>query len=764
MPTTTISTSDIRDAAVTSPKLASNISIENLTITAAAVKIPTASSYISITNDASTPVLRGIAVSNLLVGSDTSDWTSVPIDSQNRQTGNAYFEGNVIVNGDFTVKGSTVSMTAETVSVADNIMLLNSNVTGAPSEDAGIEIGRGASANALLLWDETNDYWKVAERSGGTIANSNRLVTGVYAGTLEVTTNTGADKFIVSRNHKTANFEEMRMWLDDGNAYFHYINDETDSKIIFQLENTDTEAGSGVKANTGYISMTQSIDLGTRLGIGTATPTAALDVAGGGKISTTLTVGTGFTLTSGNITLADNATVDGVDISAHAAAPHLTQDEKNALAGTNGTPSSSNKYVTNSDTRLSDARTPTTHGDSYHNALAYFDTVTDGTTSKSATSSKQNIKFAGAGSAAVAVTSDATYDAIVTVTGTNTYVSSVSGGASGTVTFTRNDASTFTWDASHNHDSVYVKLDPGTGKTQTIARDVAFSNNITISGNLTVSGTTTTVNTATLNIADNMITLNSDYTGDASTDPGAESAGMEVERGSAANVSLLWDEASDYWKLTNDGTSFSRIIDQTYGDGRYMAKTNKAFSGQVTITSTSDSPLVLNRTGGGWNYLQFMSDKASSGTYVRKAYIGMESDDSTLAISSEGAGASIKLYNNVTVTGNISMSASATVDGRDVSADGSKLDTLESIRGKRGRKAALITATVEQDIAHTMAELGLSGVSWTSNNILFVIVDGQINTEDVGAAQFDYSKDDANQKITFHYDIPTESIIEIVVL
>lgn len=44
-----------------------------------------------------------------------------------------------------------------------------------------------------------------------------------------------------------------------------------------------------------------------------------------------------------------------------------TSDEKGALAGTSGAPSASNKYVTNADSRNSDARTPTAHASS-HNA------------------------------------------------------------------------------------------------------------------------------------------------------------------------------------------------------------------------------------------------------------------------------------------------------------------------------------------------------------------------------------------------------------
>ena len=78
-----------------------------------------------------------------------------------------------------------------------------------------------------------------------------------------------------------------------------------------------------------------------------------------------------------------------------------------------------------------------------------------------------------------------------------------------------------------------------TSGTQTIGGAKTFSNNIVVSGNLTVNGTTTTVNTSELNVADNIITLNSDYTGSTPT----ENAGIEVERGTIANALFQWKES-----------------------------------------------------------------------------------------------------------------------------------------------------------------------------------------------------------------------------
>lgn len=75
--------------------------------------------------------------------------------------------------------------------------------------------------------------------------------------------------------------------------------------------------------------------------------------------------------------------------------------------------------------------------------------------------------------------------------------------------------------------------------------DVTVSNNLTVGGNLTVNGTVTTVNTETINLADNIITLNSNFTGASPT----ENGGIEIERGTQANTSLFWNESSDRWQF-----------------------------------------------------------------------------------------------------------------------------------------------------------------------------------------------------------------------
>lgn len=81
---------------------------------------------------------------------------------------------------------------------------------------------------------------------------------------------------------------------------------------------------------------------------------------------------------------------------------------------------------------------------------------------------------------------------------------------------------------------------------------------VTVAGNLTVSGTTTTVESNTVSIADNILTLNSDASG-APT----QNAGIEVERGDEANVQIRWNEGSDVWQFTNDGATYVQIATST---------------------------------------------------------------------------------------------------------------------------------------------------------------------------------------------------------
>ena len=98
-----------------------------------------------------------------------------------------------------------------------------------------------------------------------------------------------------------------------------------------------------------------------------------------------------------------------------------------------------------------------------------------------------------------------------------------------------------------------------------LPNDVSITNNLTVGGNLNVTGTINSVNTTQVNIVDNKINLNTDFTGTPTAD-----AGIRVERGDGADVEILWNETNDNWTLTNDGTNYhaiTRKFTQTVGNG-----------------------------------------------------------------------------------------------------------------------------------------------------------------------------------------------------
>jgi len=183
----------------------------------------------------------------------------------------------------------------------------------------------------------------------------------------------------------------------------------------------------------------------------------------------------------------------------------------------------------------------------------------------------------------------------------------------------------------HNHDGTYLKLAGG----ESVTGLTTFTNGLTVSGgnltanagiftsvkvgggallkyadsmlnirnsadsdwasvkvgNLTVEGTITYINTQDLNVADNIITLNSDVTGTPS-----ENGGIEIKRGTSTNASLLWDESNDVWKCGLVGSESIIVTAANYTDyvknGSLYLQANG--SGVATFTANQSGNTTLN--------------------------------------------------------------------------------------------------------------------------------------------------------------------------
>ena len=130
----------------------------------------------------------------------------------------------------------------------------------------------------------------------------------------------------------------------------------------------------------------------------------------------------------------------------------------------------------------------------------------------------------------------------------------------------------------------------GGAADQNITIGADAGDTIVLTGNLVVSGTTTTVNSETINLADNIITLNSNLAGNV--DP-SENAGIEVVRGTASDVSLYWNEATDEWML-NDGAA--KVI-ATEGNIALGTDTTGNYVATITGSTGIDSSAATSGEG-----------------------------------------------------------------------------------------------------------------------------------------------------------------------
>jgi len=125
------------------------------------------------------------------------------------------------------------------------------------------------------------------------------------------------------------------------------------------------------------------------------------------------------------------------------------------------------------------------------------------------------------------------------------------------------------------------------------------SSMVTINGNLQVSGNSQTIVSTNSAVTDNKITLNHGLSN--SSPPNAAGAAIEVDRGTAANVQLRWNETVQKWQITNDGTTYANIASSVgaafsnlYADSAPAISANLDLRGSRIWNSNIASPVVGN--------------------------------------------------------------------------------------------------------------------------------------------------------------------------
>ena len=298
-----------------------------------------------------------------------------------------------------------------------------------------------------------------------------------------------------------------------------------------------------------------------------------------------------------------------------------------------------------------------------------------------------------------------------------------------------------------------------------MAGNYTIQQDLVVSGNLTVSGTTTTINTEEILLADNIITLNSNYTGSTPT----ENAGIEIERGTLDNPKILWDETSDYWKLVSGNlTDLGRIIttaDEGSGNG-FDADTVDGLEASQFLRSDIDDTangnitilgdLTLGDNVGGAQ-INFDGVGNNRTLYSESGVIGFLNQAFNYAARSTADGdwiverdvqadRNLIAETNITANaGDITATAGNVIAGDSITAQNNITATTGNIAASAGSVSAATTVTAGTDV------IGQRFVD-ADNNSYVVNPAGTSTMNDIGIDDDLFHNGDTNTKISFGTD------------
>ena len=509
----------------------------------------------------------GVQIANgvISIGQDVSTTSNVVF-------GEVHATSNVQIDGDLTVSGTTTTVDATNLAVADNMIYLNAGSNNT-NPDLGIagNYNDGTYAHAGFFRDASDGVWKIydgytpepdasiyIDTTHATYSHADMQLNNLVAdGSVSATDISGDGTNItnVLTNYSTTDLAEGT------NLYFtdERVDDRVaalmtpGTNITMQYDDiagTFTISANGLSGNTSDDLLEGSTNL------------YFTDERVDDRVANLLVAGNNITLTYNDT--AGTLTIDGVeDNFANNTTDDLSEGTNNLyftaeraqdavasalVAGTN----TSIVYDDNANT-ITISATPTGGFDLSQNDT---DDLAEGAT---------NLYYTDARSRAAFTFNDnsefdtVTYDP-------NTGIFNHTGVSSTQIRGTLSGGTGVTYNSTTGEISI--------GQDVATTSDVQF-NNMNVTGNLTVSGTYTVVNTETINLADNILLLNSNETG-APTQPG----GIEIERGTSVNVSLLWDEGADRWTIGSENLYTSGTF-----IGNLQGNVNGNVTGQVTDIS-----------------------------------------------------------------------------------------------------------------------------------------------------------------------------------
>ena len=117
--------------------------------------------------------------------------------------------GDVVINANLFVNGTTTYVNTITQLISDNIITLNADLPqgGTPTQDAGFEVERGIQPNSSILWTESAGKWAVSDGNTSYFVANEAVAVGAYnhANAAFTAANNATDTYV--RNHANAAFD-----------------------------------------------------------------------------------------------------------------------------------------------------------------------------------------------------------------------------------------------------------------------------------------------------------------------------------------------------------------------------------------------------------------------------------------------------------------------------------------------------------------------------------------------------------------------------
>ena len=477
-------------------------------------------------------------------------------------TGLASLDGGIDVDGAFTVADSTGNVSTSGTLSAGNTDVATLDASGLASLDGGIDVdgaftvantsGNVSTTGTLSAGNTdvaTLDASGLASLDGGIDVDGAFTVANT-SGNVSTTGTLGAGNTTISGTADVTGLASLDGGIDvDGAFTVANTSGNVSTSGTLSAGNTDVATldasglasldggvdvdgaftvadGTGNVSTSGTLGVSGTSTLGVVNASGLISADAGLDVDGAFTVADT----SGNVSTSGTLGVTGLSSLGAVSSSAMDVAGHIL-------------PAAHNTYDLGSSDRFW-RDLFLSSGSLYINGIQVLST--DGTDLTFQTDAGESVKILETGNDTITLES-VNGDITLTATGTGNIEldAPIQIAAGKNVLSSDGNAISFASDVDLGSNDIFAANLNGIVSSSAITYDgdnITVAGNAIVSGDLTVSGTTTTVNSNTVNIGDNQIVLNSDETGTPS-----QNGGIAIERGTATNSSLIWNETNDYW-------------------------------------------------------------------------------------------------------------------------------------------------------------------------------------------------------------------------